>query len=83
MKWKITYIILTVALTIAAFFVGNISALETKNYSENYINVNDIIGWEHWEDKNEAGIEIGLRDGKAYTITKVPFTLNTFVTKTE
>ena len=46
------------------------------------INVNDIKGWENWDDGNIAGIELQA-DNWIYEITKVPYTVNTTVTKTE
>lgn len=46
------------------------------------INVNDIKGWEHWDDGKIAGIEL-QSDNWIYEITKVPYTVNTTVTKTE
>ena len=46
------------------------------------ININEIKGWEHWDDGKIAGIEL-QSDNWIYEITKVPYTVNTTVTKTE
>ena len=46
------------------------------------ININEIKGWEHWDDGKIAGIELQA-DNWIYEITKVPYTVNTTVTKTE
>lgn len=46
------------------------------------INMNEIKGWEHWDDGKIAGIELQADNWK-YEITKVPYTVNTTVTKTE
>ena len=46
------------------------------------ININEIKGWEHWDDGKIAGIELQA-DNWTYEITKVPYTVNTTVTKTE
>lgn len=46
------------------------------------ININEIKGWEHWDDGKIAGIELQADDW-IYEITKVPYTVETTVTKTE
>ena len=46
------------------------------------ININEIKGWEHWDDGKIAGIELQADDW-IYEITKVPYTVDTTVTKTE
>ena len=46
------------------------------------ININEIKGWEHWDDGKIAGIELQA-DNWTYEITKVPYTVDTTVTKTE
>ena len=46
------------------------------------ININEIKGWEHWDDGKIAGIELQADDW-TYEITKVPYTVDTTVTKTE
>ena len=46
------------------------------------ININEIKGWEHWDDGKIAGIELQA-DNWIYEITKVPYTVDTTVTKTE
>ena len=46
------------------------------------VNMNEIKGWENWDDGNIAGIELQA-DNWIYEITKVPYTVNTTVTKTE
>ena len=46
------------------------------------ININKIKGWEHWDDGKIAGIELQADDW-IYEITKVPYTVDTTVTKTE
>lgn len=46
------------------------------------ININEIKGWEHWDDGKIAGIEL-QSDDWIYEITKVPYTVETTVTKTE
>ena len=46
------------------------------------ININEIKGWEHWDDGKIAGIELQADDW-IYGITKVPYTVDTTVTKTE
>lgn len=46
------------------------------------ININEIKGWEHWDDGKIAGIELQANDW-IYEITKVPYTVDTTVTKTE
>ena len=46
------------------------------------VNINEIKGWEHWDDGKIAGIELQADDW-IYEITKVPYTVDTTVTKTE
>ena len=46
------------------------------------VNINEIKGWEHWDDEKIAGIELQADDW-IYEITKVPYTVDTTVTKTE
>lgn len=46
------------------------------------INVNDIKGWENWDNGNIAGIELQANNW-IYEITKVPYTVETTATKTE
>lgn len=46
------------------------------------ININEIKGWEHWDDGKIAGIEL-QSDDWIYEITKVPYTVETTVSKTE
>ena len=46
------------------------------------ININEIKGWEHWDDGKIAGIELQADNWK-YEITKVPYTVNTTVSKTK
>ena len=46
------------------------------------ININEIKGWEHWDDGKIAGIELQADDW-IYEITKVPYTVNTTVSKTK
>lgn len=81
MKRKILYIATTAAIATAAFFVGKFMAptpaetitIKKEVVPENYIDLESIRGWEHWENAGEVGIELQTADG-TFTITKAPFT---------
>ena len=81
MKRKILYIAATAAIATAAFFVGKFMAttptetitIEKEVVPENYIDLDNVRGWEHWENSDEVGIELQTTAGN-FEITKAPFT---------
>ena len=46
------------------------------------INVNDIKGWEYWNDSDITGIELQAHDW-TYVIEKEPYTVDTMAWRTE
>ena len=57
--------------------------LDNECLAENgIVNLKEVKGWEHWDDGKIAGIELQA-DNWTYEITKVPYTVDTTVTKTE
>lgn len=81
MKRKILYIAATAVIATTAFFAGKFAAttpvetitIEKEVVPENYIDLEGVRGWEHWENAGEVGIELQTADG-TFTITKAPFT---------
>lgn len=81
MKRKILYIAATAAIATTAFFAGKFAAttptetitIEKEVVPENYIDLDNVRGWEHWENAGEVGIELQTADGN-FEITKSPFT---------
>ena len=81
MKRKILYIAATAAIATTAFFVGKFAAttptetitIEKEVVPENYIDLDNVRGWEHWENSDEVGIELQTTVG-SFEITKSPFT---------
>lgn len=81
MKRKILYIAATAAIATTAFFAGKFAAttptetitIEKEVVPENYIDLDNVRGWEHWENAGEVGIELQTADGN-FEITKAPFT---------
>lgn len=74
MKRKILYIAATAVIATAAFFAGKFAATTPKEVvPENYIDLDNVRGWEHWENSDEVGIELQTTVG-SFEITKSPFT---------
>ena len=57
MKKKIAYIVLTMALTTSAFFVG-----KTLPSRENYLNMETVVDF----DATETGLTLYTSDGSGY-----------------
>ena len=81
MMQRILYITATAAIATTAFFVGKFAAttptetitIEKEVVPENYIDLDNVRGWEHWENSDEVGIELQTTAGN-FEITKSPFT---------
>ena len=62
MKRKILYIAATAAIATTAFFVGKFAAttptetitIEKEVVPENYIDLDNVRGWEHWKIRTRS-----------------------------
>ena len=73
MKKKIVYSVLLAVIAVTAFFVGKNFTEQPTQLEPETIRLNEIKGWETWENTEEVGLEI-QGDQWIYTIEKDPYT---------
>lgn len=76
-KKEILYVFVLIVLVIGSFTVGKYSekqriANETK--SQDIIDLNDIQGWDTYENDEEVGLALYIGDD-TYELTKEPFSI--------
>ncbi|MEO3123144.1 hypothetical protein [Mediterraneibacter gnavus] len=80
MKRKILYIGAVAIISFTTFIIGRNSVENTPKQAQEtdvtpdsgYINVNDIKGWETWNDNEKVYLSVG-----DWVISKEPYTTNT------